>query len=322
MMKDAEERVRRILNVPDTHSILYMHGGAHGFFSGVPLNLCSADSEGVYVVTGYWSQRASDEGERHLKNVTRFSGVKDRKMDHSWEKKIPKKACFVHICASETIDGYEFFEEPNTGDVPLVGDFTSTLLSREVDISKYAAIYASGGKNLGPAGFALLIVRNSLLERKKERKVPSILDWSLFAKSTPIKSIYNTPPTWNIYMHGIVMELLENKGGMKSITQRVKDRAAKIYSLTGTYYVNEVDSSCRSAMSIPMTIGKGANRRTDLEKKFVKEAEEHGMIQLFGHPVKGGLRVTLYLGIPDVAVDLLYNFMDDFQKDNPLKEED
>jgi phosphoserine aminotransferase len=197
-----------MLSIPETHEVLYMHGGAHGQFAAVPLNLCGPEQTGTYITTGFWSNRAADEGAKQIA-VRKISGLRNGALLASDEWKVPADSCFVHFCASETIDGVEYLRDDLTTPhgIPLVGDFTSTLLSRRVDISKYGVIYASGGKNLGPSGFVAVIVRKDLLQ-KAQKRTPAILDWTAHAQTQPIPSIYNTPAVWNIYMHQLSKKIL------------------------------------------------------------------------------------------------------------------
>jgi phosphoserine aminotransferase len=193
-----------------------MHGGAHGQFAALPLNLCSESQVADYVVTGFWSQRAHDEGAKQT-NTSIITGVLPNTTSlapsASWT--VSPNSCFVHFCVSETIDSYEFFSEPSVpAGTVLVGDFTSTLLSRSVDISKYGVVYASGGKNLGPSGFVVVIVRRDLLSRASPR-CPSILSWKAHAESKPIPSIYNTPPVINLWLHDLTLGHYESIGGMQ-----------------------------------------------------------------------------------------------------------
>ncbi len=188
MIASATRRVKSLLSVPDTHEVLYMHGGAHGQFAALPLNLCREGQVADYVVTGFWSQRAHDEGAKQTRAVT-IPGVSGdgTSLVSPAPWRLSNGSCFVHFCASETIDSFEFFSEPDVADksVPLVGDFTSTILSRRIDVSRYGVIYASGGKNLGPAGFVMVIVRRDLLDRSRPN-CPSILNWKAHAETKPI----------------------------------------------------------------------------------------------------------------------------------------
>ena len=322
MMSRAVDRLRRLLSVPPSHEVLFMQGGAHGQFAALPLNLCSPGQTGDFVRTGFWSNRARDEAARHAAVATNLiEGVtadgKSLRPASQWN--ISSNSCFVHFCASETIDSLEYFEEPvlSRPEVPLVGDFTSTLLSRPVDVAKYGVIYASGGKNLGPAGFVLVIVRRDLLSRVSSA-CPSVLSWKAHAETKPIPSLFNTPPVLALWLHELTTAYYESLGGMPVLAASVNRRKELVYGeIDGSdFYVMPVNKAHRSAMSISFTIAVKGVRRPDLEKKFVDESASQGLIQLFGHPVRGGLRITLYHGVPDAAVDALLIFMRKFRHEN------
>ena len=263
--------------------VRYMHGGAHGQFAALPLNLCSEGQVADYVVTGFWSRRAHDEGAKQSKTSLIEGASSDAsKLLPSSHWKLSNNSCFVHFCASETIDSLEFFTEPEVpADKVLVGDFTSTLLSRPVDVSKYGVIYASGGKNLGPSGMVAVIVRKDLLNRVQPR-CPSILSWKAHAESVPIPSIYNTPPVINLWLHELTLANYEEEGGMEVLARSVQRRKALVYSaIDGSdFYHMPVHKDHRSAMSISMTIVYKGERRKDLEKAFVEESASQGMIQV------------------------------------------
>lgn len=290
-------------------------------FAAVPLNLLGEKKQADYLNTGYWSQRAIKEAERLCTVRLAYDGEEDEYTKlpppNAWN--ISPDSAYVHICANETIHGVELLEDPElpAGSPPLVGDFTSTLLSRPVDVSKYGLIYASGGKNLGPAGFTVVIVKDELLDRVSP-SCPSVLSYKQTATTKPIPSLYNTPPTFLIYMCGLVLQDLQKNGGMPVIQRRVSRRANQIYSLieesNGFYTLKNVDESVRSRMNIPFRIMDGAVE--GLEESFCAQAEANGIFQLFCHPLFPGLRVTLYNGVPDEAVDALHLFMLKFMADH------
>lgn len=203
---------------------------------------------------------------------------------------------------------------PVIDNAPLVADFTSTILSRRIEVSRYGVIYASSGKNLGPAGFAVVIVRSDLLALGSRPQTPSILDWQRQQNTTPISSLYSTPATFAIYVSSLVLQHYLSLGGIGVLAEHVKRRASRIYARIDQskgFYTNNISPQFRSQMNIPFRIGSGA---TELEALFVQQAEHRGLHQLFGHPLFGGLRASLYLGVPDQAVDALEEFLDDFRK--------
>merc|ERR1719320_1349616 len=317
------ERTRNLLidllKIPENFRVLLFQGGAHGQFAAVPMNLLEQRKRASYVITGYWSQRAADEGKKYadVHIAATSEGQKFRSLpEEPWN--IAEDSAYVHFCANETIHGCEYLTEPAgvPADVPLVGDFTSTLLSREIDWSKYGAIYASGGKNLGPAGVCATIVREDLLDRQIFYGCPSVLDWAKMNASVPIPNIYNTPPTFLVYMTALNLEFIKENGGVEGLQQRAKARAHRLYDIidgSNEFYWNGNTKSQRSLMNVCMRIG-GEKGNPELEKLFTKESTEAGMLQLCGHPLFGGLRVTLYNGIPDEAVDKCAEFMLNFMQ--------
>jgi len=306
-----------LLKIPDNFRVLFFQGGAHGQFAAVPMNLLEQRKMASYVITGYWSQRAADEAKKyaHVQIAASSEEQKFRSLpEEPWG--VSEDSAYVHFCANETIHGCEYLTEPSgvPDSVPLVGDFTSTLLSRTIDWSKYGVVYASGGKNLGPAGVCAAIIREDLLAREAHATCPSVLDWSKMNSSTPIASIYNTPPTYLIYMTALNLEYIQEHGGVEGLQQRSAARANKLYDIidsSNDFYWNGNTKSQRSLMNVCMRIG-GEKGNPELEKLFTKESEEAGMLQLFGHPLFGGLRVTLYNGIPDEAVEKCADFMLEF----------
>lgn len=313
----ASNKIRSLLKVPSNYHILFMQGGAHGQFAAIAMNLLGTKTQADYVSTGYWSQRAIKEASKYCNVRYAYDGTKDNfaSIPPVSEWHISRDSAYVHICANETIHGLEFLYDPKLpeGSPPLVGDFTSTLLSRNIDISKYGCIYASGGKNLGPAGVTVVIIRDDLVGLESPI-CPSVLSYSQMLNSKPIPSIYNTPPTFLIYMVDLVLTDNINMGGMDVLEARAKHRSSQIYNVVedsgGFYSLKCQDASSRSRMNVPFRIG-GEN--ADLEEQFCCEAEKRGLLQLFCHPLFPGCRVTLYNGIPDTAVDSLVEYMIHFQ---------
>lgn len=316
-ISSATDKLRIMLDVPDNYHILFMQGGAHGQFAAIALNLMGDRTQADYVVTGYWSQRAMNEASKYCNVRFAYDGAK-----HSFqtippvsEWNISPDSAYVHICANETIHGLEFLEDPQLpeGSPVLVGDFTSTLLSRRINISRYGCIYASGGKNLGPAGVTAVIVRDDLLNRQLPT-CPSVLSYTTMANSKPVASLYNTPPTFLIYMVDLVLKDNMNNGGIDGLEQRAKNRASRVYDViehsNGFYSLKCSDADHRSRMNVPFRIGGGD---VAMEELFCAEGSQRGLLQLFCHPLFPGCRITLYNGIPDAAVDALVEHMVDFQ---------
>ncbi|KAI0561667.1 Phosphoserine transaminase [Gracilaria domingensis] len=316
-ISSATDKLRIMLDVPTNYHILFLQGGAHGQFAAIALNLLGDKTQADYVSTGYWSQRAISEASKYCTVRLAYDGAKDgfQSIPPVSEWDISPDSAYVHICANETIHGLEFLEDPELpeGSPVLVGDFTSTLMSRRINISKYGCIYASGGKNLGPAGVVAVIVRDDLLNRALPT-CPSVLSYSVMASSKPIPSIYNTPPTFLIYMVDLVLKDNMNNGGIEALERRAIERARRIYDVVedsnGFYTLKCQDAMHRSRMNVPFRIGKGS---VDMEELFCVEGAQRGLLQLFCHPLFPGCRITLYNGIPDSAVDALVEHMVDFQ---------
>ncbi|CAN8075637.1 unnamed protein product [Agarophyton chilense] len=316
-ISSATDKLRIMLDVPDNYHILFLQGGAHGQFAAIALNLLGDKTQADYVCTGYWSQRAMTEASKYCKVRMAYDGAEDNFQYippvSQWD--ISPDSAYVHICANETIHGLEFLEDPvlPEGSPVLVGDFTSTILSRRINVSRYGCIYASGGKNLGPAGVVVVIVRDDLLN-KQLPTCPSVLSYSVMANSKPIPSIYNTPPTFLIYMVDLVLKDNLNNGGLEALEKRAMERARRVYDVihdsNGFYTPKCNDSAHRSRMNVPFRIGNGS---VHMEEQFCVEGAQRGLLQLFCHPLFPGCRITLYNGIPDSAVDALVEHMEDFQ---------
>lgn len=290
-------------------------------FAAIALNLLGSKTQADYINTGFWSERAAGEASKFCTTRYAYDGSKEKfaRIPPVEEWDISPESAYVHICANETIHGVEFVSDPElpAGSPPLVGDFTSTLLSRPVDVSKYGCIYASGGKNLGPAGVTVVIIREDLVGLEAPI-CPSVLSYSQMVKSKPIPSIYNTPPTFLIYMVNLVLTDNINTGGMVVMQRRVKSRATQLYNIIEDsddfYRLKCKDTANRSRMNIPFRIGGTPDSPGDinLEEEFTCQAEKRGLLQLFCHPLFPGCRVTLYNGIPDTAIDALAEYMVQF----------
>lgn len=321
IIQGASDKIRLMLDVPDNYHVIFMQGGAHGQFASIALNLLGNKKSADYVSTGFWSERAIGEASKYCDARLAYDGKQEAysRIPPVSEWDISPDSAYVHICANETIHGLEFHEDPvlPAGSPPLVGDFTSTLLSRPIDVSKYGCIYASGGKNLGPAGVTVIIIRNDLVGMESPL-CPSVLSYSKMVNSKPIASIYNTPPTFLIYMVNLVLTHNMSHGGIRALQKRAINRADALYKLMadseGFYVPKCNDLPHRSRMNIPFRIGSAAGD-TALEDQFTTSAEKAGLLQLFCHPLFPGNRITLYNGIPDTAVTALIDFMVKFARD-------
>jgi len=309
--EQAEADLRELLNVPANYKVLFLQGGASGQFSAIPLNLTRADSNVDFVNTGNWSKKAITEAKRYVKvNVVadestgNYSTVPD-----AATLRASSGAAYFHYTPNETIGGVEFGYVPDVGDVPLVADMSSTILSRPIDVSRFGLLYGGAQKNIGPSGLCVVIVRDDLIG-KARADVPAIWDYAAMAKEG---SMLNTPPTFGIYFAGLVFQWLKRNGGLAAIGERNRRKAETLYKAIDDsgYYRNPVARNCRSWMNIPFTIPN-----PELEKAFVAEAAKAGLTNLEGHRSVGGMRASIYNAMPQAGVDALVAFMQDFQRRN------
>jgi len=321
-MSEVCDMLRSALDIPDNYHVLLMQGGAHGQFAALPLNLLGGKKKAAYVDGGFWSHKGANEARKYceVEMIEPFTTNKEGKLTYpdpsSW--KVDPEWAYIHVCANETINGLEFLKDPSVGslDVPLVADFTSTLLSRPVDVSKYGVIYASGGKNLGPSGHVVVIVNDGLLGRELPI-CPGILSYSAAAHTKPIPNLHYTPNIFAARALHFVLTEVKHVGGLNAAKERSNRKAYKVYKeidLSGGFYVNNVVDTYRSQVTIPFNIRVNGKPRPDLEKLFVKEAERCNLWQLAGHHTVGGLRVCIYNSVPDSAVETMGSFMRMFRE--------
>lgn len=305
----AERDLRDLLQVPESHRILFLQGGATGQFAAIPMNLLRGGVRADYVDTGSWSKKAIGEAEKYCTvNIVATGGDEDPMRippQESW--KLDPTAAYLHFTPNETISGVEFHWIPQSGGVPLVADMSSTLLSRPIDISRFDLIYAGAQKNIGPAGLTVVIVREDLLGQAMAG-TPSVWDYRRQAQA---ESMLNTPPTYAWYIAGLVFQWLKHKGGLKKMAETNKRKAAKLYAaIDGSdFYRNPVHPDCRSWMNVPFVLAEEA-----LDERFLTEAAATGLIALKGHRSVGGMRASLYNALPEEAVDALIAFMQDFEQ--------
>lgn len=308
--EEAEARMRSLLSVPDDYAVLFLQGGATGQFAAVPLNLAAAGASAAYVNTGAWSKKAIGEAKKYL-DVRVIADEKDSNystVPAEGSLEVPAGSAYLHYTLNETIGGVEFPYVP-ASDVPLVTDASSTILSRPLDVSKFGVIYAGAQKNLGPSGLVVVIVRKDLLDRARP-ETPSALDWTQMAAAD---SMLNTPPTLAWYLVGLVLEWVEQQGGLAGMAQRNKAKADLLYGAieSSDFYSNPVEPSARSWMNVPFLVPDAA-----LEKPFVAQAAEAGLSGLAGHRSVGGMRASIYNAMPIEGVQALVDFMTDFEKQN------
>ena len=303
----AERTLRKLLSITDDYAVLFLQGGASTQFSAVPLNLLGNSAGADYVNTGQWSKKAIAEARRFgAVNVvasseeTQFSSIPDPR---SWQ--LDSEAAYLHYTPNETIGGVEFGWVPQVS-VPLVGDMSSTILSRPMAVEEYGVIYAGAQKNIGPAGLTLVIVRRDLLG-KAHALCPAMLNWQTADEND---SMYNTPPTFSLYLAALVFDWLEEQGGLTAMEVLNRRKAEKLYAAidSSDFYANPVELASRSLMNIPFTLADAS-----LDKAFLRESEAAGLLNLKGHRSVGGMRASVYNAVPEAAVDALIAFMQGFE---------
>ena len=306
---EAEADLRTLLGIPANYKVLFLQGGATAQFAMVPMNLLHGKASADYLHTGEWSKKAIKEAKK-FGQVNIVASSEDKNFSYApafstW--KLDPNAAYVHIASNETIGGVEIFDTPNTGDVPLVADMSSNILSRPIDVSKYGLIYAGAQKNIGPAGVTVVIVREDLLGQTVPG-TPTVFDYKVQAEA---ESMYNTPPTYGIYIAGLVFKHLLAKGGLVAMEAQNRAKAKLIYDLleTSSLYQSPVAVENRSLMNIPFTLKDAA-----LDEEFLKQAKAAGLIQLKGHKSVGGMRASIYNAMPLAGVQALVAFMRDFEK--------
>ena len=305
--EQAEADLRELLSVPANYKVLFMQGGATLQFAGVPLNLSAAGQTVDYVDTGSWSKKAIGEAKRYAKvNVAADAGGAYCSIPPVETWKTSADAAYLHYTPNETIGGVEFHFVPDVSDVPLVADMSSTLLSRPIDVSKFGLIYAGAQKNIGPAGLTVVVVRDDLLGRARA-ETPSVLDYKAVAKDG---SMLNTPPTFAWYLAGLVFQWIKRQGGLSGVGERNRAKAAALYDAIdrSSFYRNPVAKDARSWMNVVFTLAK-----PELDKTFLAEAKDAGLVTLEGHRSVGGMRASLYNAMPMAGVEALVSFMSDFE---------
>lgn len=304
----AEADLRRLLDIPAGYRVLFLQGGASAQFGAVPFNLAGPDSVADYVVTGSWSKKALGEGRRFLEARVAADSADNRHTSipdpAGW--RLSPDAAYLHYTPNETIGGVEFHFVPDAA-APLVADMSSTILSRPLDVSRFGLIYAGAQKNIGPAGLAIVIVREDLLGRARDG-TPVMMDYGQQAENG---SMLNTPPTWGWYIAGLVFEWLLEQGGLAEMERRNRNKAETLYAaIDGSdFYANPVAKHCRSWMNVPFTLADPA-----LDGRFLEQAKAAGLLTLKGHRSVGGMRASLYNAMPQDGVDALVAFMREFER--------
>ncbi|WP_404369482.1 3-phosphoserine/phosphohydroxythreonine transaminase [Marinobacter sp.] len=306
----AEKDLRELAGVPDDYAVLFMQGGASSQFATVPLNLLGDRTSADYIDTGIWSQKAIAEARRYASvNVaasSRAGGYVDIPDQDEWQP--DPHAAYLHYTPNETIGGLEFDFVPDSGDVPLVADMSSTILSRPLDVSRFGLIYAGAQKNIGPSGLVVVIVRRDLLG-KARKETPTMMDYRVTADHG---SMYNTPSTYSWYLAGLVFQWLKEQGGVTAMGETNARKARKLYGFIdrSDFYSNPIAPRFRSWMNVPFILADEA-----LNGAFVRGAEERALLNLKGHRSVGGMRASIYNAMPEAGVDALIDYMTVFEKE-------
>ncbi|SFS14770.1 phosphoserine aminotransferase apoenzyme [Dyella sp. OK004] len=308
LAQQAEADLRELLSIPDDYAVLFLQGGATQHFAQIPMNLAGEGDSADYIVNGHWGEKAASEAAPYVRVNIAGSSKADQYLRlpsrESWQ--LDPRAAYVHYTPNETIHGVEYHEIPDVGDVPLVADFSSNILSEPLDISRFGLIYAGAQKNIGPSGLVVMIVRRDLLQRVS-RPMAKIFR---YAEQAANDSMLNTPNTWGWYLAGLTFQWLKAQGGLTAVGKRNHAKAELLYQAidgSGGYYRNPVETSARSRMNVPFTLHDSA-----LDAAFLKESETAGLLALKGHKALGGMRASLYNAVPLEAVQGLVSFMKDF----------
>ena len=315
IIKDTEASLRRVMNIPDNYKVLFIQGGASQVFASVPLNLLPIGGTADYIVSGSFSGKAYKEGLKYgaVREVATSKADNFSYVPYVTREQFNPEAAYVHICYNNTIYGTKFHYIPDTGDIPLVADMSSCILSEPVDVSKFGVIYAGAQKNIAPAGVTIVIVREDLLGHARP-DTPAMFDYNLMAENG---SMYNTPPCWCIYMARLVFDWILSIGGLDAMKERNQKKAAILYDYLDSqdYYFAPVERESRSMMNVTFVTGD-----PDLDKEFASEAAKQGLKNLKGHRSVGGMRASIYNAMPIEGVEKLVSFMKVFAKENPKKD--
>jgi phosphoserine aminotransferase len=311
IIKQTEADLRELLAIPESYHVLFLQGGASLQFSMVPMNLLPSGGSADYIVTGAWSKAAVKEAKK-VGGVRIAATTEDEnfaRIPRQEELDLDASAAYLHFTSNNTIFGTQFKSEPEAGDVPLVCDASSDILSRRIDVSKYGVIYSGAQKNMGPAGVTVVVIRKELVEKRPEG-LPTMLDYSIHAAK---ESLYNTPPAFSIYVVGLVAGWLKELGGLEAIEKQNEAKAALLYDAIDAteFYRGHAERESRSLMNVTFRLPS-----EELEKKFAAEATAAGLDGLKGHRSVGGLRASIYNAFPPEGVQTLVDFMKEFERTN------
>jgi phosphoserine aminotransferase len=309
---ETQSLLKELFGIPANYQVLFMQGGASTQFAMLPMNLLTPGKVGAYVMTGSWADKAAKEAKLIGETFEAASSKADeyRKIPALSDIVVPENAAYVHLTSNETIEGTQFKAFPDTGSVPLIADMSSDIMSRTVDVSKFAMIYAGAQKNLGPSGVTIVIARDELVN-DSPKSIPTMLRYDTHAKNN---SLYNTPPSISVYLVNLVLKWIQGKGGVAALERLNNEKTGLIYSAideSGGFYTGFAHRESRSTMNATFRIVS-----KELETQFVKESEKLGFIGLKGHRSVGGLRASIYNAVPYESCKALAEFMADFQKRN------
>ncbi len=317
IIEHAEAQVRKLMNVPDNYKVLFLQGGGSTQFAMVAENLAIHTGKAAYIETGVWAKKAAAEAKKLGVAVDVIASSADK--NYSYIPRVEKVTGdydYVYICFNNTIMGTHYEYIPDTGNIPLVADISSCVLSEELDVSKFGLLFAGAQKNLAPAGVTLVIIREDLITENLLAGTPSMLSYKIHADND---SMYNTPPCYTIYVLGKVLDWIEKKGGAKGINKLNLEKANLLYDYldSSSAYHATAEKGSRSLMNVPfLTKETDPDKAKEINKKFVKEAEEAGLVNLAGHRLVGGMRASIYNAMPIEGVKALIAFMDKFAKEN------
>lgn len=311
IIKTAEKDLRELMNIPDNYEVLFLQGGASTQFAMVPLNLMNKNHKADYIITGQWANKAYKEAARYGE-ARIVASSKDKTFSYIPKVKaeeFDKDADYVHICFNNTIYGTKYNYIPDTGDVPLVADISSCILSEPIDVKKFGVLYAGAQKNVAPAGVTIVIIRKDLIGNAMDI-TPTMLNYATHSESA---SLFNTPPCYNIYIAGLVFKWLKKLGGLEVMKKRNEEKAKILYDFldSSKLFKGTVVKEDRSLMNVPFVTGSD-----ELDAKFIAAAKENGFVNIKGHRSVGGMRASIYNAMPKEGVEKLVAFMKKFEEEN------
>ena len=315
IITDAEAKVRKLMNVPDNYKILFLQGGGSTQFAMIPLNLGIKHKKAAYIRTGVWAKKAAAEAKKFI-TVDEIASSEDKGFSYIPRvEKVTGDYDYVYICFNNTIMGTHYEYIPDTGDIPLVADISSCILSEPLDVSKFGLLYAGAQKNLGPAGVTVVIIREDLITETPLAGTPTMLTYKTHVEG---ESMYNTPPCYAIYVVGKVLNWIEKNGGAEGMGKRNREKADYLYNYldNSNFYHATAAKGSRSLMNVPFLTKYTGEEADAINKKFVKEAAAAGLANLGGHRLVGGMRASIYNAMTLEGVKKLVEFMDKFAKEN------